>query len=49
VSAAVVVRDEVVAAVGISGPLERLGVDPGERFGAAVLAAARRIAALAPA
>lgn len=35
----------VVAAVGISGPLGRLGTDPGSTFGAAVAAAAGRIAA----
>jgi len=33
----------VVAAVGISGPVDRLGSAPGERFGPAVVAAARRI------
>lgn len=49
VSAAVVVGGEVVAAVGISGPLERLGGDPGARFGRAVAGAAARIAQLAPA
>lgn len=46
VSAAVVAGADVVAAVGISGPLERLGTDPGARFGAAVAVAAERIAAL---
>lgn len=35
----------VVAAVGISGPVDRLGPRPGERHGPAVVAAARRIAA----
>ncbi|QYG94518.1 IclR family transcriptional regulator [Iamia sp. SCSIO 61187] len=35
----------VVAAVGISGPVDRLGPSPGERHGAAVVAAARRIEA----
>lgn len=42
------VRDaagEVVAAVSVSGPLERLGPSPGERHGPAVVAAARRIEA----
>ena len=34
----------LVAAVGISGPIGRLGTDPGERFGPAVAAAAHRIA-----
>ncbi len=33
----------VVAAVGISGPVDRLGPDPGARHGDAVVAAARRI------
>lgn len=33
----------VVAAVGISGPVDRLGPAPGERHGPAVVAAARRI------
>ncbi|HEU5149723.1 MAG TPA: IclR family transcriptional regulator [Iamia sp.] len=35
----------LVAAVGISGPVDRLGPRPGERFGPAVLDAARRIEA----
>jgi DNA-binding IclR family transcriptional regulator len=35
----------VVAAVGISGPVDRLGPSPGARHGAAVVAAARRIEA----
>lgn len=35
----------VVAAVGISGPADRLGPSPGARHGAAVVAAARRIEA----
>ncbi|MEO6627852.1 MAG: helix-turn-helix domain-containing protein [Aquihabitans sp.] len=34
-----------VAAVGISGPVGRLGDDPGQRFGAAVLAAAAQVEA----
>jgi DNA-binding IclR family transcriptional regulator len=33
----------VVAAVSVSGPIERLSRQPGRRFGAAVVAAARRI------
>lgn len=51
VSAPVVLRGAVVAAVGISGPLERLGDDPGGRYGSAVVAAAEAIgrAASAPA
>ena len=36
---------QVVAAVGISGPLERLGSDPGGRYGDAVSRAADRISA----
>jgi DNA-binding IclR family transcriptional regulator len=34
----------VVAAVSVSGPIERLGRRPGERFGATVVAAAARVA-----
>lgn len=45
VSAPVVVDGEVVGAVGISGPLGRLGDDPGPRYGPAVLRAARSVAA----
>jgi DNA-binding IclR family transcriptional regulator len=45
VSAPVVVDGEVVAAVGISGPLERLGEDPGPRYGPAVARAAHAVAA----
>jgi DNA-binding IclR family transcriptional regulator len=44
VSAGVVIDGRVVAAVGISGPVDRLGPDPGSRFGAAVVAAADRLA-----
>lgn len=47
VSAPVAVGGRVVAAVGISGPLDRLGEDPGRRYGAAVLAAAAAIVAAA--
>lgn len=36
----------IVAAVGISGPLGRLGTDPGATFGTAVLAAAADLAAV---
>lgn len=43
VSAAVTVHGEVVAAVGISGPIERLGTRPGRRFGPLVASTARRI------
>lgn len=46
VSAAVTGRaGDTVAAVGISGPIGRLGNDPGPRFGPAVVAAAARIEA----
>jgi DNA-binding IclR family transcriptional regulator len=46
VSAPVVDRDRtVLAAVSISGPVERLSRQPGRRFGAAVVATAGRIAA----
>lgn len=34
-----------VAAIGVSGPVERLGRDPGRRHGAAVVAAARTVEA----
>lgn len=48
VSAAVTDRHGViVAAVSVSGPLERMSDHPGERFGAAVLAAAKQIGDLA--
>ncbi len=33
----------VIAAIGVSGPIERLSRDPGERFGDAVVAAAARV------
>ena len=39
----------VVAAVGISGPVARIGADAGERFGPAVVAAADAVAATLPA
>ena len=46
VSAAVVAADgSVVAAVSVSGPIERLTRQPARRFGAAVVAAADRISA----
>jgi DNA-binding IclR family transcriptional regulator len=45
VSAPVVIDGQVVAAVGISGPLGRLGTDPGPRFGPAVAQAAAAISA----
>lgn len=47
VSAPVVVDGHLVAAVGISGPLGRLGDHPGDRHGAAVARAANAIAAAA--
>ena len=46
VSAPVVARSgEIVAAVSISGPAERMGDSPGERWGPVVAAAGRRITA----
>jgi len=39
--------DQVVAAVSISGPIERLSRQPGKRFGAAVAESARRVTRLA--
>lgn len=45
VSAPVTGRDgTVIAAVSVSGPIERLSREPGERFGAAVIGAARILA-----
>ena len=47
VSAAVTDRSgAIVAAVSVSGPLERMSAHPGERFGLAVLAAARQVGEL---
>lgn len=44
VSAPVIDRGGVVlAAVGVSGPIERLGRSPGRRYGSAVVAAARQV------
>ena len=43
VSAPVVRNQRVVAAVSVSGPIERLSRVPGRRFGAAVVSAARAI------
>jgi DNA-binding IclR family transcriptional regulator len=45
VSAPVRVAGEVVAAVSVSGPIERLGDQPGERYGDAVLRASDAIEA----
>jgi DNA-binding IclR family transcriptional regulator len=39
-------RGEVVAAVSVSGPVERLSRQPGERFGAHVIGAADQITAI---
>jgi DNA-binding IclR family transcriptional regulator len=39
-------RGEVVAAVSVSGPVERLSRQPGERFGSQVIAAAEEIAGI---
>ncbi len=47
VSAPIVVDGRLVAAVGISGPLGRLGDHPGDRHGSAVAAAADAIGAAA--
>jgi DNA-binding IclR family transcriptional regulator len=44
VSAPIVVAGELVAAVGISGPIERLGANPGARHGEAVARAADEVA-----
>jgi DNA-binding IclR family transcriptional regulator len=44
VSAPVRVGGEVVAAIGVSGPAERFGRDPGSRFAAPVVAAATDLA-----
>jgi DNA-binding IclR family transcriptional regulator len=46
VSAPVMIGAEVVAAVGISGPIERIGDGPGARFGEAVLESARQLGEL---
>jgi len=46
VSAPVLLGDEVAAAVSVSGPIERTSRSPGERYGAQVVAAARRIEAV---
>ncbi|CAB4773334.1 unannotated protein [freshwater metagenome] len=35
--------DRVIAAVGVSGPIERLTRQPGTKYGPAVMAAARRV------
>lgn len=43
VSAPVLDGDVVIAAVGVSGPIERLTKTPGKRYGDAVMAAARAI------
>ncbi len=43
VSAPVFAGDRVVAAVSVSGPIDRLSRSPGDRYSAAVVTAARRI------
>jgi DNA-binding IclR family transcriptional regulator len=43
VSAPVLVAGEIIAAVSVSGPIERTTRQPGERYGAAVVAAARAV------
>ena len=45
VSAAVCDRDGVVAAISVSGPIERISRSPGNRHGNAVVAAAHRLSA----
>ncbi len=45
VSAPVIDGGRVVAAVGVSGPIERLTRNPGRRYGPAVVAAARQVEA----
>lgn len=45
VSAPVIDGEDIVAAVSVSGPIERLSHRPGERFGAAVVDAAGRLSA----
>ena len=47
VSAPVIDGGRIVAAVGVSGPIERFTTQPGDRYGAAVTAAARAIEAAA--
>ncbi|MDQ1709715.1 MAG: hypothetical protein QOG49_1100 [Frankiaceae bacterium] len=43
VSAPVVISDQLVAAISVSGPIDRLGRTPGKRFAAAVQSAARSL------
>jgi DNA-binding IclR family transcriptional regulator len=43
VSAPVLDRGRVVAAIGVSGPIERVGREPGRRYAAAVVDAAREL------
>jgi DNA-binding IclR family transcriptional regulator len=45
VSAPVLDRGQVVAAIGVSGPIERVGREPGRRYAAAVVDAARELEA----
>lgn len=46
VSAPVLVGDQIVAAISVSGPIDRLGRAPGGRFAAAVQAAAASLSAV---
>lgn len=46
VSAPVTVVGEAMAAISVSGPIDRLGRSPGDRHGKAVVAAARRVEAV---
>jgi DNA-binding IclR family transcriptional regulator len=43
VSAPILDRGSIIAAVSVSGPIERTTKHPGRRYGEAVVAAARRI------
>jgi DNA-binding IclR family transcriptional regulator len=43
VSAPVIIEGQVVAAVSVSGPIERMSTDPGARFGARVAATASAV------
>ena len=46
VSAPAIVDGELIAAVSVSGPIDRLAREPGRRFGAAVVTAATSVATL---
>ena len=45
VSAPVLVADQLVAAISVSGPIDRLGRNPGRRFAQSVVAAAEQLSA----